>query len=98
MKDHPTATREEELYHESAVELAHMVVELEDKLGRASEKPWHQAAVNAWYSWDRFSRASTPIEQADAIADLANSMSDLATWLPGYDDRTGRIVEADEVV
>lgn len=64
----------------------------------ADSAPWHDAALSAWHAWDRFSTARTPIEQADAIGDLADAMSNLATWLPGYDDRTGRISDPDEEV
>ncbi len=52
---------------------------------------WQDAAVEAWWAWDRLSEAKTLPAQASAVNDLANAMSDLASWLPGYEYRTGRL-------
>lgn len=54
---------------------------------KASEKqPWHDAGIDASYAFWRYSRAKTPAEQANAFVELSNAMSDMTSWLPGYDD------------
>jgi hypothetical protein len=50
-----------------------------------------EAARTAWLAWDRFQNATTPTLQASALIDLSDAMSDLATWLPGYNYTTGKI-------
>lgn len=52
---------------------------------------WQDAGVTAFRAWEQFAAARTPIEQADAVTALSNAMTDLATWLPGYDYETGTI-------
>jgi DNA-binding FadR family transcriptional regulator len=64
--------------------------------GAATEESWHEAALEAWHTWDRFSNARTPVEAADAIVAMNNAMSMVATFLPGYDYRTGTIVHPDD--
>ncbi len=44
---------------------------------------------------NRFAKATTTLEQADALVAMNNAMTDLATYLPGYDDGRGEI-PADE--
>jgi len=48
-------------------------------------QPWQDAALSADYRWHLLCQARTPLEQASAMMMLANSMSDLRTFLPGYD-------------
>lgn len=57
---------------------------------------WHEAGLSAYRAWDRFSSASTPVEQADAITEMSNAMVDLATFLPGYDAETGTVIDPNE--
>lgn len=57
---------------------------------------WHEAALSAWHAWERLSFASTPLDYADAVVAMSNAMSDLGTFLPGYDYRTGTIPRSDE--
>lgn len=46
---------------------------------------WEPAGVEVAYAWHRFATAKTPTEQASAVVALSNAMSDLRSWLPGYD-------------
>lgn len=43
----------------------------------------------AWYAWERLVNAKGALEQASAMMSLADKMSDLATYHPKYDSRTG---------
>lgn len=61
-----------------------------------TDDSWHDAGLEVWHAWDRFSSARTPIETADAIVALSNAMSMLATFLPGYDYGTGTVVDPDD--
>jgi hypothetical protein len=56
-----------------------------------TEEPWHDAAIEADYQWSRFTDAKTPLEQANALVNLANAMDDLRTFLPGYDYESGTL-------
>lgn len=51
------------------------------------------AALAAWRDWQSFSTSKTPLDQAAAINRLQNSMFDLATWLPGFDNEMGDVPE-----
>lgn len=64
---------------------------------RALVDGWQDAGIHADAAWDAFCRARTPIEQASAIVDMNNAMSDLASWLPGYNAKLGRVPYADEL-
>ena len=50
-----------------------------------------EAAESVWWAYDAVSNATTLVEQAPALIELSNAMSDLASWLPGYDINTGRL-------
>lgn len=52
-------------------------------------RDWQDAAVEADYRWQRFAHAKTPTEQAEWLVELSNAMSDLRSWLPGFDSDTG---------
>lgn len=52
---------------------------------------WQDAAVAAWWAWHDLERATTITQQARAVDELSNHMSDLASWLPGYDAELGRL-------
>jgi hypothetical protein len=54
---------------------------------------WMDAGFAAFYARERFSEARTPVLASSALVELANAMSDLASWLPGYDVETGTIME-----
>ncbi len=69
----------------------------------ASPAPWtgtpeaHAEGLAAENARDpRWANARTPLDQANAVVNLGNAMSDLVTWLPGYDLETGRLDEEDE--
>lgn len=47
------------------------------------------AALEVVYWWNRLENAKTLPEQAEAITQLSNHVSDLKTWLPGYDLNSG---------
>ena len=56
------------------------------------------AAIAAHLAWRSFAEASTPTSQASALLELNEAMSDLTSWLPGYDYETGTIAaERDEL-
>jgi hypothetical protein len=57
---------------------------------------WHDAALAVYWAWDDFERATNPVLQARAVTRLDDAVSDLASWLPGYDDHLGRIPYDDE--
>lgn len=62
----------------------------EDGPGNAQEEqPWHDAGVEADYRWQLFITAQTPLAQARALVALSDAMSDLRSWLPGYDSQSG---------
>jgi hypothetical protein len=49
-------------------------------------------AVEAVYwAWQRFKGATYPLGQAAALLDVASAMSDVASWLPGYNVETGEV-------
>jgi hypothetical protein len=52
---------------------------------------WHDAGLAAHWEWERYSTAREPITAAGALVELNNAMSDLASYLPGYDAETGTI-------
>lgn len=49
------------------------------------------AIASAYWAWERLRDARSITEQADAVIDLSNAMSDLASWHPEYDIETGLI-------
>jgi hypothetical protein len=57
---------------------------------------WHDAALDAHHAWNSFVEARDPITAAYALTTLNDAMSDLATWLPGYNPETGRIETAED--
>lgn len=50
-----------------------------------------EAADTVEWRWSRYERASGVVDQADALVELSNAMSDLASWLPNYDPETGEV-------
>jgi hypothetical protein len=54
-----------------------------------SEQDWHDAGRSAYWDWERLIEARTPIEVAQAMINLSNSMADLVSWLPGWDWERG---------
>lgn len=52
-------------------------------------KGWHDAGLEVAYWWDKYSMATTVIDQGSALLELINAMSDLKTWLPGWDGNIG---------
>jgi hypothetical protein len=50
-----------------------------------------EAAVEVWWAYDTLSTASTLGVQASAWTALHAAIGDLVTWLPGYDEDTGRL-------
>lgn len=62
----------------------------------AVDVAWHDAGLELWRAWTRFAEARTPVEAAEAITGMSNAVTDLATFLPGYDYNSGTIVDEDE--
>lgn len=52
---------------------------------------WPEAVFEVDYEWYRFCHATTPLDQAQALVRLQDAMSDLRTFLPGYDYGTGML-------
>lgn len=50
---------------------------------------WEDAGVEVAYAWHGFATAATALTQASALVALSNAMSDLVSWLPGFDGDTG---------
>jgi hypothetical protein len=50
------------------------------------------------WRWGTFVAAKTYLDQADAIRGVNDAMSDLASWVPGYDIRDGEIHRQDDEV
>lgn len=48
-----------------------------------------EAALDVVYWADRYMHTREPIDQANALVELHNHISDLKTWLPGYDAESG---------
>lgn len=61
-----------------------------------ADAAWHDAGLEVWRAWTRFAQARTPVATAEAITSMSNAVTDLATFLPGYDYNRGTVVEADE--
>lgn len=57
-----------------------------------------EAALVAWRAWERFAGSATPLAAAYALTELHDAMNDLATWLPGFDSRTGTVPEDEGAV
>lgn len=55
-----------------------------------------EASDTAEYRWTRYANAVDNLTQADCLIELSNAMSDLASFLPGFNPETGE-VERDEV-
>ena len=69
-----------------------MYIEMED--GRSGEiiPVWlAEAADTVVWRWSQLENARTLLEQADALTNLSNAMSDLATFVPGYNMNTGEV-------
>lgn len=49
------------------------------------------AVLSACFAYERVAEATTLPQQADAFRALADAMSDLMSWVPGYNMDTGRI-------
>lgn len=54
------------------------------------------ACLSAWFAYEQLAEAKTLPAQAAAWASLQDAMSDLASWLPGYNMDTGRVEGHDE--
>lgn len=63
-------------------------IELEH--ARAAEaEGWKDSAMSAVYAFWRYNEARTPLDNATWLINLGNALSDLQTWLPGFDAETG---------
>lgn len=60
------------------------------------EQPWMDSARSVLWDYDSYIKARTPLDAANYLVELANSMSQLVTWLPEYDERTGWLLEEDQ--
>jgi hypothetical protein len=54
---------------------------------------WHDSGLDVVHYFEMYTYATTPLEQAQYLTELHNSMSDLKTYLPGYDEKTGMVVD-----
>lgn len=57
---------------------------------------WHDAGYSVDAAWERVGRSTNIVDQANALVDLSNAVSDLITYLPKYDPRTGTIPAEEE--
>lgn len=53
----------------------------------------YDALASAVWAWEAFNEAKTPLLQAHYLIEVANAMSDLASWHPNYNSETGEIDE-----
>ena len=60
-----------------------------------SDEGWQEAARSVLWAWEGVSNARTLLEQAEAVRDLDDAVSDLACWLSGDID-TGALPEQGE--
>lgn len=51
------------------------------------------AVLSAYRAYESFANAKTPVNAAFALKDLHDAMSDVASWLPGYNADTGEVEE-----
>lgn len=49
------------------------------------------AADTVEWRWRQYENARTALEQADALINLSNAMSDMASYLPNYNPETGEV-------
>lgn len=49
------------------------------------------AVMSAYLAYKRWSTATTMLSQASNLIALANAMSDVASWLPGFNPETGEV-------
>lgn len=52
---------------------------------------WHDAAIEVDYLWTMFMDTPTPLGQAKMLVQLQDAMSDLRTFLPGFDYESGTL-------
>lgn len=52
---------------------------------------WQDAAIEVDYLWHMFMDTITPLSQAKILMQLQDAMSDLRTFLPGWDYETGTL-------
>lgn len=52
---------------------------------------WQEAAIEVDYLWNMFMDTTTPLGQARVLMQLQDAMSDLRTFLPGWDYETGTL-------
>ena len=57
------------------------------------DSSWHDSGLNVNHYFEMFAAAKTPVEQAQYLIELTNAMSDLRTWLPGYDIETDVVID-----
>lgn len=48
-----------------------------------------EAAVEVAWHFQRFDEAKTVFQRCSALMDLCNAMSDMQSWLPGWDWKSG---------
>lgn len=54
-----------------------------------TEEDWHDAALNVVYQFDAWTEARDPVISANRLIELNNAVTDLKSWLPGYEYETG---------
>lgn len=52
---------------------------------------WENAAVEVDYLWHLFMDTITPIGQAKVLVQLQDAVSDMRSYLPGWDYETGTL-------
>lgn len=52
---------------------------------------WQEAAIEVDYLWNMFMDTTTLLGQARVLMQLQDAMSDLRTFLPGWDYETGTL-------
>ena len=67
-------------------------VTLEDGRTGTLNPSWlAEAADTVEWRWSLFAAAKDPVSQASALVELANAISDLGTFIPGYNAETGDV-------
>lgn len=72
------------------------IVAEQQPVGDRTATAWQGAGLAVWNAWEEFCAAANPLQAAGPIRSLNDAISDLATFLPGYDYNTGTIVHPDE--
>jgi len=85
---HPSTTTED------AVSTGENVAEvtLEDGRTGTLNPSWlAESADTVEWRWSSFATAKDPVSQASALVELANAISDLRTFIPGYNTESGDV-------